>query len=109
MQPAAAKLHSVLATATLNSPGTPVFCNVNASPVSTLDEIRRTLEEQVTGSVRWTQTMERLVDEEHCDLFLELGPGGVLSGLLGRTRKGIPCMQVFDLATATAAAEALRA
>lgn len=109
MQPAAVKLRSVLAAATFHKPGSPVFCNVNANAVSTPDDIRRTLEEQVTGSVRWTQTMERLVDEEHCDLFLELGPGGVLSGLLSRTRKGVPCLQVFDLATATAAAEAIRA
>jgi [acyl-carrier-protein] S-malonyltransferase len=109
MQPAAAKLRAELAAATLHTPSIPVFCNVSASPVSAPDEIRRTLEEQVTGSVRWTQTMERLVDEEHCDLFLELGPGGVLSGLLSRTRKGVPCMQVFDLATVTAAAEAIHA
>ena len=109
MQPAAAKLRAALAAASLHTPSVPVFCNVNASVVSSPDEIRRTLEEQVTGSVRWTQTMERLVDEEHCDLFLELGPGGVLSGLLSRTRKGVPCMQVFDLATVKAAAEAIHA
>jgi [acyl-carrier-protein] S-malonyltransferase len=108
MQPAAAKLASVLSQAQIHTPQYPVFCNVEARPVSEPDDIRQTLEKQVTGSVRWTHTMERLVDEEHCDLFLELGPGGVLSGLLARTRKGVPCLQVFDMETAAAAVAALR-
>jgi [acyl-carrier-protein] S-malonyltransferase len=86
-----------------------VFANVNAAPVSEAAEIRRTLEEQVSGSVRWTQTLENLVDNEHCDLFLELGPGGVLAGLLQRTRKGTACVSVTDMASLTAAAEAIKA
>jgi [acyl-carrier-protein] S-malonyltransferase len=85
-----------------------VFCNVDATPVSGADTIRSTLERQVTGSVRWTQTQERLLDEERCDLFLELGPGGVLAGLLGRTRKGVPCASVSDAASVAAAAQLLR-
>ena len=108
MQPAAAKLGAVLAQAEIHAPRCPVFCNVDARSVTTPEEIRLTLERQVTGSVRWTHTMERLVDEELCDLFLELGPGGVLSGLLSRTRKGVQCMQVYDAETAAAAAAALQ-
>jgi [acyl-carrier-protein] S-malonyltransferase len=108
MQPAAAKLGAVLAQAQITTPHYPVFCNVEARAVTDAADIRQTLEKQVTGSVRWTHTMERLVDEEHCDLFLELGPGGVLSGLLSRTRKGVPCLQVFDMETAAAAVAALR-
>ena len=108
MQPAAAKLGAVLAQASIHTPHLPVFCNVEARAVTDAEDIRQTLEKQVTGSVRWTHTMERLVDEEHCDLFLELGPGGVLSGLLARTRKGVPCLQVFDMETAAAAVAALR-
>lgn len=108
MQPAAAKLGAVLAQAELHTPHCPVFCNIEARPVAGPADIRTTLEQQVTGSVRWTHTMERLVDQEHCDLFLELGPGGVLSGLLSRTRKGVPCLQVFDMETAAAAVNALQ-
>ena len=52
------------------------------------EEIRESLQDQVTGTVRWTETIEYLVDEERCDLFIELGPGGVLAGLLNRIRKG---------------------
>lgn len=109
MQSAADKLAPVLAEAEIHSPALPVFCNVEAAPVHTPEQIRSTLQKQVTGSVRWTHTMERLVDQEHCDIFLELGPGGVLSGLLSRTRKGVPCLQVFDSASVTAAVSALNA
>ena len=109
MQPAAQKLGAVLAQAEIHPPHHPVFCNVEARPVATPEDIRHTLQQQVTGSVRWTHTMERLVDQEHCDLFLELGPGGVLSGLLSRTRKGVPCLQVFDVETVAAAVAALQA
>ena len=108
MQSAAHKLSGVLAGAEFARPGCVVYCNVDAAPVSEAAGIRATLERQVTGSVRWTQTLERLLDEERCDLFLELGPGGVLAGLLGRTRKGAQCLSVSDAASVAAAAELLR-
>ena len=108
MQSAAHKLSGVLAGVQFAPPGCVVYCNVDAAPVSDAAAIRATLERQVTGSVRWTQTLERLLDEERCDLFLELGPGGVLAGLLGRTRKGAQCLSVSDAASVAAAAELLR-
>jgi [acyl-carrier-protein] S-malonyltransferase len=108
MQPAADALGEALAGVPMVPPRTLVVCNVRAAAVSEPEQIRATLKEQVTGSVRWTQSMERLVDEEHCGLFLELGPGGVLAGLLGRTRKGVPCISVSDPASVEAAVAALR-
>jgi [acyl-carrier-protein] S-malonyltransferase len=108
MQSAAHKLSGVLAGVQFAPPGCVVYCNVDAAPVSEAAAIRATLERQVTGSVRWTQTLERLLDEDRCDLFLELGPGGVLAGLLGRTRKGAQCVSVSDAASVAAAAELLR-
>jgi [acyl-carrier-protein] S-malonyltransferase len=109
MESAAVKLGGVLAQVELARPEAVVYCNVDAVPVSDAAQIRSTLERQVTGSVRWTQTLERLLDEEHCELFLELGPGGVLAGLLGRTRKGAQCISVSDAASVATAAELLRA
>lgn len=109
MEAAAVKLGGVLAEVELARPEAVVYCNVDAVPVSDAGQIRSTLERQVTGSVRWTQTLERLLDEEQCELFLELGPGGVLAGLLGRTRKGAQCVSVSDAASVAAAAEMLRA
>ena len=108
MQSAAHQLSGVLAGVEFARPGAVVYCNVDAAPVSEAAGIRETLERQVTGSVRWTQTLERLVDDEGCELFLELGPGGVLAGLLGRTRKGAQCVSVSDAASVAAAAELLR-
>ncbi|MHA3771693.1 ACP S-malonyltransferase [Verrucomicrobiota bacterium sgz303538] len=102
-------LGEVLQSTPLNTPRFPVICNVDAQPVNDAEEIRQSLQDQVTGTVRWTETMEYLVDHEQCDLFLELGPGGVLAGLLNRTRKGTPCISITDCATLEAAVAALRA
>jgi [acyl-carrier-protein] S-malonyltransferase len=87
----------------LQSPRFPVICNTDARPVREPEEIRESLQDQVTGTVCWTETIEYLVDEEHCDLFIELGPGGVLAGLLNRTRKGTACVSVCDCASLEAA------
>ncbi len=103
MNPAFLKLGEVMASLTFHTPRFPVICNVDARPVSTPEEIRESLLDQVTGTVRWTETIEYLVDEEKCGLFLELGPGGVLSGLLNRTRKGTPCVSITDTASLAAA------
>jgi [acyl-carrier-protein] S-malonyltransferase len=107
MEPAADKLGVALAQVSMQKPSCMVICNVDAERVSEPERVRETLQRQVTGSVRWTQSMERLVDEEKCNLFLELGPGGVLGGLLSRTRKGVTCLPVTDLASIDSAVTAL--
>ena len=71
------------------------------------DEIRRTLQEQVTSTVSWVDCMERLLDRG-CDLFIELGPGGVLAGLLQRIRKGVDVVSVGDAETVQMCAETMR-
>ncbi|MEI6712653.1 MAG: ACP S-malonyltransferase [Verrucomicrobiota bacterium] len=109
MSTAAEKLGAVLDTVEMNTPAVTLICNFRATPVSGAAEIRETLKDQVTGSVRWTQTMLHLLDEEKIDLFIELGPGGVLAGLLGRTRKGTPIVSVSDAASIEVAAAAIRA
>lgn len=87
----------------LQTPRFPVICNTDARPVREPEEIRESLQDQVTGTVCWTETIEYLVDDQRCDLFIELGPGGVLAGLLNRTRKGTPCVSITDVATLEAA------
>ncbi len=109
MNSAFLQLGEELQKTTLATPSFPVICNVDATPVRQPDEIRESLQDQVTGTVRWTETIEYLVDEAGCTLFLELGPGGVLAGLLNRTRKGTPCHSITDSASLDAAATALRA
>jgi [acyl-carrier-protein] S-malonyltransferase len=71
------------------------------------EEIRSSLQDQVTGTVRWTEIIEYLVDEAKCDLFLEFGPGGVIAGLLNRTRKGTACISIADCASLEAARDML--
>jgi [acyl-carrier-protein] S-malonyltransferase len=109
MNSAFLKLGQELQRTTIASPQFPVICNTDARPVREPEEIRSSLQDQVTDTVHWTETMEYLVDEEKCELFIELGPGGVLAGLLNRTRKGTPCVSISDCASLEAAVAALRA
>ena len=108
MNSAFLQLGEELQKLTLATPRFPVICNVDATPVHEAEEIRESLQDQVTGTVRWSESIEYLVDEAGCDLFLELGPGGVLAGLLNRIRKGTPCHSITDCATLDAAVAALR-
>jgi len=95
MQSAYEKLGGALAHVVVQPPRFPVVSNVTGMEVRTPVEIRRTLQDQVTGTVRWVDCMERLLDLG-CDLFVELGPGGVLAGLLRRTRKDVDVVSVSD-------------
>ena len=108
MNSAFLQLGEELQKLTLATPRFPVICNVDATPVHEAEEIRESLQDQVTGTVRWSESIEYLVDEAGCELFLELGPGGVLAGLLNRIRKGTPCHSITDCATLDAALTALR-
>ena len=107
MESAYLKLKEVLANTPITPPAVPVVCNVDALAVSDPETIRRTLADQVTGSVRWTESVEYLLDQLHCDQFIELGPGGVLAGLVGRIRKGTPVLSASDSTSLAEAAKAL--
>ncbi len=108
MNSAFVKLGEELARTEFREPTFPVICNTDAIPVRDADQIRSSLQDQVTCTVRWTEILEYLVDEERCELFIELGPGGVLAGLLNRTRKGTPCVSITDCATLAAALPQIR-
>jgi [acyl-carrier-protein] S-malonyltransferase len=107
MESAYLELQKVLAETTIKSPEVPVVCNVDAQAVSDPEAIRRTLADQVTGSVRWTESVNYLLDNLHCDHFIELGPGGVLAGLVGRIRKGTPVISVSNVGGLTDALKTL--
>lgn len=108
MRSAQDKLAAELAQTEIRTPQFPVVCNLEARPVSDAADIRRTLENQVTGSVRWAQSMEHLLNAGHTH-FLELGPGGQLAGMFGRIRKGTWVHSISDPASLEKAIEALRA
>lgn len=101
MQPAYERLVEVLTATEIRQPAFPVVCNVAGRAVSDPDEIRRTLADQVTGSVRWADCVTHLIDTVGCDTFLELGPGTTLAGMIARIRKGTA---VLSLGTAENAA-----
>ncbi len=108
MESAYQKLGGALAHVPLETPRFAVMSNVTGAEAKTPDEIRRTLQDQVTGTVRWTDCMETLLDRG-CDLFIELGPGAVLAGLLRRTRKEAEVVSVGDVSSLRECADRLRA
>jgi [acyl-carrier-protein] S-malonyltransferase len=108
MESAYAKLGDTLLEVQMQLPTFPVISNVTGREVQTLPEIRQTLQDQVTSTIRWTDCMERVVDLG-CDFFVELGPGGVLSGLLKRIRKDIDVASVSDVDSARVCADKIRA
>jgi [acyl-carrier-protein] S-malonyltransferase len=101
------QLGAPLLDANLQLPRFAVLSNVTGEPAGTLPEIRSALQEQVTSTVRWADCMENLL-ARGCDLFIELGPGEVLAGLLRRTRKDVEVISVSDPASVQACAERLR-
>ena len=107
MEEAYQKLGPALLEVQMRVPRFPVMSNVTGAQVKTLPEIHQTLQEQVTATVRWVDCMESLLGLG-CDFFIELGPGGVLAGLLQRIRKGVEVMSVSDPESVRACAEALR-
>jgi len=108
MNSAYLKLGEALQSVTFAEPKFPVICNVDAIPVKDAQQIRNTLQQQVTGTVRWTETVEYLVDHEKIEQFIELGPGGVLAGLVNRTRKGTAVVSISDVPSLKAGVELLK-
>ena len=106
MESAYLKLEKVLADVPMQSPHFPVMSNVTGEEVKTPEKVRETLRDQVTGTVRWTDCMQRLIDLG-CDLFIELGPGNVLAGLLKRSNRGMVVISIGDADSVDKAVAAL--
>lgn len=87
MQPAADRMREALAGASIQTPKVPVVANVLAAPVTDPEAIRRHLVEQVTGSVRWRESMLWL-GANGVTRFIECGSGKVLTGIVKRVVAG---------------------
>jgi len=87
MQPAADAMAKALAGVAIKPPAAPLVCNVLAAPISDPDEIRRRLIEQVTGTVRWRESVSYMAGHG-VTRFFEIGAGKVLSGLVKRIAEG---------------------
>lgn len=106
MQSAQDQLAAELAAVAMQTPRVPVVCNFEARAVSDPADIRRTLERQVTGSVRWEESMRVFLAQGETT-FLELGPGGVLGGLMRRIEKSATVISVENVPTLESALAAL--
>jgi [acyl-carrier-protein] S-malonyltransferase len=84
MQPAAEEMAQALAAASISAPRAPVVANVTARPAHDPEEIRRLLVEQVTGRVRWRESVLWLAGEGGVTRFAEAGAGKVLTGMVKR-------------------------
>ncbi|WP_062011638.1 ACP S-malonyltransferase [Aureimonas sp. AU4] len=102
MQPAADRMAEALAAARIEAPRAPLVANVLASAISDPSEIRERLVEQVTGQVRWRESMAYLADAE-VDTLFEVGAGKVLAGLAKRIDKRLAASSVGTPADVDAA------
>jgi [acyl-carrier-protein] S-malonyltransferase len=107
MAPAADTFRSFLSAAPLRDPAIPVIANATSEPVTSAEELRELLARQLTGPVRWTESVRRLADLG-VDTFIEVGPGTVLSGLIKRTVKDVRVLSAGDAAGVATVVEALR-
>ena len=81
---------------TLRDPAIPYINNVEALEVTEQGPIRDLLKRQVSSSVRWQQSVEKML-ELGIDTFVEIGPGKTLSGFLKRIDRTVKCMNVEKL------------
>src|SRR5208282_376790 len=108
MASAQPKLEAELARVPIGAPSVPVIANVTGQPHGGPDDIRGRLVEQVTSSVLWEASMRYLVGQGF-RRFIELGPGRALSGFMKRIDKTAQILNVEDLASLEATANALAA
>jgi len=106
MSPAADAMREALARVAKNPPAVPVVSNVAVQPLTDPDEIARRLVEQVTGRVRWRETVEWFGDNGVATLY-EVGSGRVLSGLARRINRDIATAAIGTPADVDAALAAL--
>ena len=81
MEPARVELEAAIRATTYNTPICPVYQNIDAKPYTDPEELKRNSIAQLTGPVRWTQTVQNMV-ADGASSFRELGPGNVLQGLI---------------------------
>jgi [acyl-carrier-protein] S-malonyltransferase len=98
MQPAQDRLADDLRSLDFHDPSRPVISNVDAAAVSSAEAARDALIRQVTGTVRWDDCVRHMIQHD-ANLFLEVGPGKVLWGLMRQIDRSQTCFAVGDEAT----------
>jgi [acyl-carrier-protein] S-malonyltransferase len=99
MEPAKEELANAIENTSFNAPSCPIYQNVTASAVTNENEIKANLISQLTAPVRWTQSVQQMV-EDGATHFIEVGPGKVLQGLVKKIyREAEVSSAVFELNT----------
>jgi [acyl-carrier-protein] S-malonyltransferase len=98
MKPAQDRLAADLQSLPFQNPSIPVACNVDAELINDAKQSRDALVRQVAGSVKWEQSM-RLLIERGAQIFIEVGPGKVLCGLMRQIDLSKTCLNVADEAS----------
>ncbi|HPW90291.1 MAG TPA: ACP S-malonyltransferase [Paludibacteraceae bacterium] len=88
MEPARVELEAAIRVTTFHKPICPVYQNVDAKPHTDAEEIKANLIAQLTGAVRWTQSVEQMI-ADGATHFKELGPGNVLQGLVKKINPNV--------------------
>ena len=106
MQPAAAGLAQALEGTSIRDAIIPVIGNISATPLTQESAIREELAQQIASSVQWIRTIEYMVNSG-VSIFLEIGPGKALTGMVKRIAKGMTTLNVSNAVDIAKAAEAL--
>lgn len=96
MQSAALEFSDLIDYCEFKDATIPVIQNINAEPVTKASDIKENLKQQMTGSVEWTKTVARLIDE--IDEVVEIGPGKVLAGLVKKQDRRFPVKNINSTA-----------
>jgi [acyl-carrier-protein] S-malonyltransferase len=98
LTPAQKRLEADLRTVKFSTPRFPIITNVDAEAITSGDEARESLIRQVTMPVRWLESVREMI-EQGVNIFVEVGPGKVLSGLLRQIDRSVRCFNVEDAAS----------
>ena len=91
------KLAAELAAVEVHDPVIPYFCNVEAAPVTEASGVKELLARQVSGTVRWRESMLQMI-ADGVDTFIEIGPGKTLTGFLRKTDRNVKAINVETVA-----------
>ena len=102
LKDAAAEFASVLDEVEMNDPAFPIYCNVDATPVTTAEAARDALKRQFAGSVLWETSVRRMLEDEHVRSFIECGPRPVLVRLVTQIARAVGIDDIDTKAATTA-------
>jgi [acyl-carrier-protein] S-malonyltransferase len=107
MAPAASKLADAIASIEMHNAQIPVISNITAAPLSSAKNLRHELAQQVASSVQWIRTIEYL-QNAGVSIFLEIGPGKALAGMIKRIVKNVTILNINSIADIEKAATFVR-